>query len=193
MAILYGMRIEAHNTNIDFKLRSDSLVYLNWMNLEFSEKAMLGFLEEVENNNYNEVLNLFGDKVDFDSSLSLVNNKYRAKKFINFHSRKYPKDRVKKIVSHMSNLMNESNLDFKFAQYSHAFFTKQEIDEAYINELVKSNNQYMQLASVYFAKNSFDKKKFLSFYKKNIALLSKTILNDRYVRRSIASQENKTE
>lgn len=190
LAILYGMRMEAQNPRIDFKSRADSVVYLNWMNTEFSENEMLSFLKEVDDSSYNEILHLFGDKVEFNSSLALIDNEYRAKKFIDFHSRKYSEDKVMSVISHMSKLMIDHDLSFEFAQYSHSFLIKQKVDAAYIDQLIESESPYKQLASIYFAKNSFDKTKLLEFYKRNSALLDKAVVNDRYVKRSIASEEN---
>lgn len=190
LGILYGMRVEAQDPEIPYKTRAHSVTLLDWMSPDFSEAEMLGFLKEADDGNYDELLNLFGDKVDFDSSLRLVDTERRGKAFIDFHSRKYPQDKVKRVVSHMSKLMRDRELDFTFAYYSHSFFKEQKVDEAYIKRLVKSRNPYEQLASIYFAKRSFDKKKFLEFYKRNLAALDGAVINNRYVKRSVASERD---
>lgn len=190
VVIFIGMKKEAQDSNISYKLRAESVIYLNWLNSSFSKEQMLGFLANVDNEDYKEILQLFGDRVDIISSLKLVNNEYKGKKFIDFHSRKYSQDIVREIVSHMSELMIEKRLNFRFAQYSHSFFIKQKVDDSYIQELVTSERPYDQLASIYFAKNSFNKDKFLDFYRGNLAVLDKSVINDTYVRRSIASEKN---
>jgi hypothetical protein len=193
VVIFFGMKNEAQDTNLSYKSRANSVIYLKGLNSSFSNEQMLGFLANIDNWRYHQILKLFGDKVDFNSSLNLVDSELRGKRFIDFHSRKYPQEKVKAIVQHMSKLMVDKKLKFRFAQYSHSFFKLQKVEESYIYELAASNHPYKQLASIYFAKNSFNKEKFLSFYEQNRSLFDKVILDDSFVKRSIASmsQNNK--
>jgi hypothetical protein len=190
VGILYGMHKESHDSSISYKERAESVAILDWLNTEFSQQQMLGFLEKTGDENYNKILNMFGNKLEFDSSLSSVNNKYRAKKFIDFHSKENSQIRIEKIVNHMSVLMKNEKLNFSFAQYSHSFFKKQKVEISYIKKLVNSDSKYKQLAAIYFAKNSLKKDQFIDFYKKNLSLLDKVVINDEYVSRSIASEKS---
>jgi len=183
--IIFGMRNEAVDDSLSYKARVESVISLNWLNSHFTDEQMLGFLKEVDNRDYREILSLFGNKVDVRQSLKLVDNEVRAKGFIDFHSRPYNEDIVRDIISHMAKLMDSKKLEFGFAQYSHSFFIKQKANDLYIQELIKSGHPYNQLASIYLAKNSFEPQKFLDFYKMNLAILDRSVVSDSFVRRSI--------
>ena len=142
---------------------------------------MLGFLENVDDKDYSEILKLFRDKVSIESSLKTASNELRAKMFIDIHCREHSQKRVEQIVTHMSQLMITEKLDFSFAQYSRSFFKMQKVDPAYIEMLIKSKNPYEQLASIYFAKNTYTKDQFREFYKQNLSSLHHKILHDKHV------------
>jgi hypothetical protein len=82
---------------------------------------MLGFLKESDENQYQELLFYFGGKVEFLSSLSLVNTESRAMAFLRFQSKKLPQKDVEKVVLHTAKLMADKKLKFSFAQSSGFF------------------------------------------------------------------------
>lgn len=188
MVIIWCMRGEGHNNNLGYSQKANSVIFLNWLNSPFSEEEMLGFLKEVNGKDYKELLTLFGDQVDFDSSLAMLDNQEKAKYFIDFHSRVYSQEKVQKIVTHMAQLMHDKEFNFRFAQYSQSFFIVQKVDPIYIEELIRSKSPYKQLAALYFARNVFDKNQFQEFYNSHTPLLDRDVIDDQYLKRAIADK-----
>lgn len=183
--ICFLMKAESHDQSIDYKLRAESVIYLDWLNSDFTKDEMIEFLVKADDSDYNSLLELFGRKIPINLYLHSANTKLRANKFIDFHSRRYSEKNTKLIINHMADLIETLKLDYSFAQYSYSFFIRQKVSREYIHELIFSKNDYKQLAAIYFAKNIMKKTEFQSFYRESLPLLSNEIVNDDALKRDL--------
>lgn len=183
----FMIRSEAQNKNLEYEDRIDSVLMLEWMNEDFNEMDMLGFLKNVDSFDYEETLELFGKKVSFDISLKLINDASKAKAFIDYHSEKKSEEQVKMVIKHMANLVFSKNLDMKFIEYSESFFGPQLVSIEYIKQLYASKSRYEQFAAIYLSFKSLGRSKAKEMYRKYEIGLNFEVKNTRFVKKWMIS------
>lgn len=184
--LLGGMMLEAKDSDLSFKDRANAVSYLGWLTPDFNDREKLKLLEKAGPKEYKSILQLFETDVPFKDSLELVNNAKRAKIFIDNYSKKLDEGHVVLMVNHMADLFNSNDKRYALALYSHSFFVKQKVRVEYIEELSNSKSIYKQLASIYFAKNSMNKKDFVKFVENKKDFFEEKLMKNKFVERSIA-------
>lgn len=191
LGLTYGMRVDAQNSTISFKKRFNAVETLGFLAPTFSEQDKLGFLREVSKNEYNSAIKIFGNKVNFNSLLATANSEAKGKAFINSQDNVLPQDKVEKIVTHMSKMVEEKKLNFEFVRHSYRFYRKQKVNQDYLERLADSSSLYQQFASIHLAHNSLSNQDFIRFLSKFRYKIDGKILLDPTVKRSIASAKRK--